>query len=353
MAGRFWGLSRRQTIVALSLAASVGVALVFVLPRGDDSGSDRASPHALWAFGFSTVRIDPKTMQPSSRPLPRGFGSVLSTPGTVYLFEPADGRVGVLNASRNTLEVIARIAPGAGQPAGVDPLIAHARQQLWLVTKPGSIIRFKLKSHRATTIEPDVANQPSPPTTTRVITSGDTVIAVSETPGGYALSRLDGGTQTEPKARVLPGEGTIVGLTADPRSVWILTATASIRIDPKTLQITNRVVIPPTTQGVPRGAAIVHGGLWTLGENGSQLLRVDVASRRTTTALQLLAQAPPVLRAPASVLAEDGRIWAMVQRSSDPSDYSVRVGAVNATTGAPTKAVDFPTELFIGAIAVT
>jgi hypothetical protein len=353
MAGRFWGLSRRQTIVTLSLAALVGVLLVFVLPRADDSGSDRASPHALWAFGFSTVRVDPKTMRPSSRPLPRGFGSVLSTPGKVYLFEPADGRIGMLDASRNTLKVIARLAPGVGPPAGVDPLIAHSGRRLWLVTNPGTIVRFELKSHRATTIDLGVASQASPPTTTRVITSGDAVIAVSETPSGYALSRLDAGRQTEPRTQVLRGEGTIVGLTADARSVWILTRTAALRVDSNTLQIASRVAIPPTTQGVPRGAAIAHGGLWTLGENGSQLLRIDAASRQTTTALQLLALAPPALRAPASVLAGDGNIWAMVQRTVDPSDHSVRVGAVNAKTGKPTKAVDFPTELFIGAIAVT
>ncbi len=49
-----------------------------------------------------------------------------------------------------------------------------------------------------------------------------------------------------------------------------------------------------------------------------------------------------------------GRSWcATVLQLLVQSGHSVRVGAVDATTGKPSTAVDFPTELLIGAIAVT
>jgi hypothetical protein len=112
MAKRFWGLSRRQTIVAFGIAVLIGIAVAFALPRGDGTTPSNNESHALWAFGFATARINPKTLKPAPHPLPQGFGSVLSTPGTAYLFEPADGRVGLLDASRNTLKVVGRLPPG-------------------------------------------------------------------------------------------------------------------------------------------------------------------------------------------------------------------------------------------------
>jgi hypothetical protein len=43
----------------------------------------------------------------------------------------------------------------------------------------------------------------------------------------------------------------------------------------------------------------------------------------------------------------------MVQRTANPDDHSVRVAGVVARTGKPTTAADLPSDLFIGAIAVS
>jgi hypothetical protein len=279
---------------------------------------------------------------------------VLSTPGKVYLFEPADGRVGVLDASRNTLRVIGKLPPGVGQPAGINPLIAEGHRSLWLVTSPGILTRFDLTKDRPSgTTELTVPDRAEPPTTTRVTTSGNAVMAVSEAAGAYVLSRVNSTTGREEETELVAAEGPITGLAADRRSVWILTATLATRINSRTLRVTSRVSILPATPTVQRGAAVTNAGLWTLGRNGSLLLRVDLATLQTTTPLQILPQIPSAFREPVSVVSGDGRVWAMVQRTTDPEDHSVRVAAVDALTGKPTKAVDFPTELFIGAIAIT
>ncbi len=353
MATRLWGLSRRQTIVALGVAGLIGVVLAFALPRGGDSSPGRHPSHSLWAFGFATVRINPETLRPAPHPLPQGFGSVLSTPGAVYLFEPVDGRVGLLDAARNTLRVIGRIPPG-GQAAGtVDPLIAKSSGDLWLVSTPGTLTRFDLGRRRAGgSLRLGAAGRSARPTTTRVVTSGDSVVAVSEVAGGYAVDRIDPSGRTVAKASTIEGHGPITGLAADGRSVWIATADVAVQVDAQTLRVTGEIGIPVMPAPAARGLVVTRGGLWTLGGNGSTLVRVDLVTRHTDVALHLLAAEPSSFREPASLVADAGHVWAMVQRTDDPQDHSVRVAGVTVT-GRATKAADLPTELFIGAIAVT
>ena len=353
MAKRLWGLSRRQTVVVLAVAVLIGIAVAVALPRSDDAAPNPAEPHALWAFGFATVRINPKTLQSSPRPLPPGFGSVLSTPGWAYLFEPADGRVGLLDAPRNTLEVIGRLPPGENEPAAVDPVIAKSSDSLWLVSKPGTVTRFDLAKRRTTgTVELSAAGEGGPPTTTRVVTSGDSVIAVSEVAGGYAIARIDGRSRAGEAARFIPGSGPVAGLAANARSVWIATASTALEIDVQTLQVVDRIGIPAMSSQVPRGAVLTPGAFWTLGDNASTLIRLDLATRQAAVVLNILASEPASPRNPTSLVAGAGRVWAMVPRSRDPQDHRVRVAGVT-TAGTPTKAADLPTNLFVGAIAVT
>lgn len=307
-------------------AVLVGIVLALALPRDDDSA-----------------------------PNPReGFGSVLSTPGKAYLFEPSNGKVGLLDASRNTLKVIGRLQPEVDEPVAVDPLIAKTSGGLWLVHKPGAITRFDLETRRASgAVDLSTSVEAPSPSTTRIVRSGDSVIAVSEVADGYALSRITAATGAEQEAQVVPSNGSITGFVSNDESVWILTSSVATQIDAQTLQVEARLDLPPMSSQAPRGAAVTNGALWTLGGNGSTLVRVDLATQRVTVALQILPSETSIVRGPASVVAGDGRVWVMVQRTNDPKDHSVRIAGVNAATGKPTKGADLPTELFIAAIAVT
>jgi hypothetical protein len=235
----------------------------------------------------------------------------------------------------------------------VDPLIAKSADNLWLVSKPGTLTRFDLAKRRATgTIELSAAGHAGPPTTTRVAASGASVIAVSESADGYTIARIGNRTRAEEATKVIPGSGPIAGLAADGRSVWIVTANTALQIDEQTLQVANRIGIPAMSSDVPRGAVLTFGALWTLGDNASTLVRIDLSTRQAAVVLHILPSTPSSPRGPTSLVAGDGSVWAMVQRTSDPQDHSVRLAGVT-TTGKPTKAADLPTELFIGAIAIT
>ena len=152
MSGRWWALSRRQTIVALAIAVLVGVVLALVLPRSHDSASNPEGSHALWAFGFSTVRIDPQTLTPSRHPFAAGLrlsASPRQARRGLRSNRPT-GESAFPDGSANTLKVIGRLPPGAAKPATADPSIAKASDSLWLVTKPGTLVRFDLPERRAT-----------------------------------------------------------------------------------------------------------------------------------------------------------------------------------------------------------
>ena len=178
------------------------------------------------------------------------------------------------------------------------------------------------------------------------------MVAVSEVPDGYAIARIDARAHAEEATHVVPGNGPVAGLATNGRSLWIVTASTALEIDVQTLQVVDRIGIPAMSSEVPRGAVLTPGALWTLGDNASTLVRLDLATRQAAVVLHILASEPSRPRGPTSLVAGDGRVWAMIPRTSDPQDHSVRVAGVT-TAGKPTKAADLPTNLFVGAIAVT
>src|SRR5262249_60416786 len=101
----------------------------------------------------------------------RGFGSVLGGVGTVYLYDPSTGRVGVIDATRNDLAGRTTIAVHGGVGADDAPVLAEQRGALWLVTGPGRLTRDDLPTGSTTelTLPTDVVSEqaaggpPAPP----------------------------------------------------------------------------------------------------------------------------------------------------------------------------------------------
>src|SRR5262249_42868012 len=99
---------------AAGAAVGTGGGVVVRAIRSDDGGGPRPirvrparqgqqSAAGLWMFGTTTVRLDPVTLSDPRGVGLRGFGSVLGGVGTVYLYDPSTGRVGVIDATRNDL----------------------------------------------------------------------------------------------------------------------------------------------------------------------------------------------------------------------------------------------------------
>src|SRR5436190_19062829 len=108
--------SALATVWILVACAVVGTAIGLVVRhvRSDDGGGPRPirvrparpgpqSAAGLWLFGATTVRLDPVTLSDPRDVGFQGFGAVLGGEGTVYVYDPATGRVGVVGGPRNGL----------------------------------------------------------------------------------------------------------------------------------------------------------------------------------------------------------------------------------------------------------
>jgi hypothetical protein len=89
MASRLWGLTRRQTLFAFAAAIAIGIVIAIVTTRSDSKPSSTTNPggiapvaagergarHAVWVFGFQTLRFDPALRHAQHLPF-AGFGAV-------------------------------------------------------------------------------------------------------------------------------------------------------------------------------------------------------------------------------------------------------------------------------------
>jgi hypothetical protein len=365
---RLWGLSRRQTVVVLCAAVLVGIVGALVIGGSGSSGDGApsrlgirrirtgspASPHAVWVFGFQTLRLDPALRRAEELPV-TGFGAVQGTDGRVYLYEAGSGRVGVLVAARNRLDTLAVLAPGTVETNPWAPVVAVDGHALWLVDAPGRVTRFDVPGRRAGPPIAVTVPGAGPSTVTGVVAAAGSVFAASRDAAGVAVARVDPSSSavTVTGHFALDASATLDGFATDGTHVWVLAAGTLYDLDATTLGVDRTIQIPRQTPGSVKGAAVARGGVWLLADNGATLARVDAASGRVTAPLEILADTPAGFRIPASLVSDGTSVWAMVQRDDDPASHRVRVVGFDARTRTATRAADLPSSLFAGAAAVT
>ncbi|HMF03336.1 MAG TPA: hypothetical protein VKH17_00870, partial [Acidimicrobiia bacterium] len=125
--------------------AAVGTVIGLVVRglRSDDGGGPRPihvrparpgqqSAAGLWLFGATTVRLDPVTLSDPRDVGFRGFGTVLGGDGTVYLYDPTTGRLGVVDAKTNKIAGETTVAVHGGVGADDTPVLAEQPGAVWL-----------------------------------------------------------------------------------------------------------------------------------------------------------------------------------------------------------------------------
>ncbi|HKF91302.1 MAG TPA: hypothetical protein VKC52_07500, partial [Acidimicrobiia bacterium] len=228
-------------ILVACAAIGTGIGLVVRHVRSDDGGGPnpirvrpaRPGPQSaagLWLFGATTVRLDAATLSDPRDVGFQGFGAVLGGPGTVYLYDPTTGRVGVVDATRNALAGRTNIPVQGGVSAGVAPVLAEQRGALWLVSGPGRLTRDELATGSTTdvTLPTDVVSEaaaggPPAPSATRVVADDEAAwtvydLGVTGNPALPAAVRVaDDGTVTARAA--LPDR--VDGVRPEPQGVTL------------------------------------------------------------------------------------------------------------------------------------
>lgn len=360
MSSRLWGLDRRQTILVFALVVVVGIVVGLLLgPTGGDDGPARrstagvpviaagtpGSPHAVWVFGFETLRFDPE-LALQGRLRARGAGDVVGRDGAVDLYDAASGRTARLVSARNRLTSLAPVAPGTAQTDVLVPVVAVAAGRRWLVSAPGTVTA---DGGGSTAVAPEVGA----PVATGVVAGPTGVIAATAGADGIALARIDPATGKVVATGSVPVTApfTLDGLTVDDTGVWVLAGGTAVAADPSSLTVTRRVPVAGQGPAPARGLVAAGGSLWSLADHGASLVRID--GGRSRVVLRILEAVPPSFRLPAGLVARGGRVYALVQRGSAAGDRRARLVGYDARRRRATPAVDLPSALFAGEIAAT
>ena len=364
----------------LVACAAVGTVIGLVVRqiRSDDNAGPRPirvrparpgqqSAAGLWMFGATTVRLDPVTLTDPRDVGFRGFGTVLGGGGTVYLYDPTTGGVGVIDATRNELAGQTTVPVHAGVGADVAPVLAEQRGALWLVTGPGRLARDDLAtgSTNEVTLPTDVVSEeaaggPPAPGATRVVADADAAWAVYDLgvtgnpPLPAAVRVGDDGSITARAA--LPDR--VDGDRLEPQSValgdgtvWIVGRRAVVGLDPVTLAVRESFGVPGASTVELHGAAVAGGLVWSYDSESGALLGIDPGSGSVRQRVALT-NGGTQFRAPATVVAGADVLWVRVRiGSSDTLEQLIT--RVDAGSGDVTGRFTAPPQLEVGEIAVS
>ncbi|MFL6243520.1 MAG: hypothetical protein ACJ73V_10925 [Acidimicrobiia bacterium] len=366
-------------ILVVCAAIGTGIGLVVRHVRSDDGsgpkpirvrparpGQQRAA--GLWLFGATTVRLDPATLSDPRDVGFQGFGAALGGEGTVYLYDPPTGRLGVIDATRNELAGRTNVSVQSGVSTDIAPVLAEQRGALWLVTGPGRLTRHELATGTTTevTLPTDVVSEsaaggPPAPSATRVVADDEAAWAV------YDLGVT--GNPALPAAVRIVDDGTVTARAAVPESVdgnrfepqavalgdgmlWILGRTAVVGLDPATLAVRGSFTVQVGTAVDLHGAAVAGGLLWSYDAQSGALLGIDPDGGRVRQRVVLTDGAQTQFRAPATIVGGGDVLWVRV-RVGSPNTLEQLITRVDAQSGDVTGRFTAPPQLEVGEIAVS
>ena len=366
-------------ILVACAAIGTGIGLVVRHVRSDDGSGPkpirvrpaRPGPHSaagLWLFGATTVRLDPTTLSDPRDVGFQGFGAVLGGEGTVNLYDPTTGRLGVIDATRNELAGRTNVPVQSGVSAEVAPVLADAA-------------RRALAGDRARPADPrrarDRDDDRGHAAHRRRVggrggrsTRGDRDAVVADDEAAWAVYELGvTGNPALPAAVRVADDGTVTARAAVPDRVdgnrfepqavalgdgmlWIVGRTAVVGLDPATLAVRGSFTVQDGTPVDLHGAAVAGGLLWSYDAQSGALLGIGPDVGRVRQRVVLAGGAQTRFRAPATVLGGGDVLWVRA-RVGSPNMLEQLITRVDAQTGDVTGRFTAPPQLEVGEIAVS
>jgi len=319
-------------------------------PGSSVAGVDAApsSRAALWLFGFDTVRVEPATFEHAHALGRPGFGEVRAFGGKVYMASRASGRVGVLDVATNEMSETATLPTDRKEGAGSN--LAVTERHLWLVTGDGSVTSItRDRFDDPVTVDAGAGE-------TRVVAvSRRSVVIIIESAWTLTLVPATDDDRSPPSRRAVSvpsAAGSVRGVAAAGGRVWVMSSGGLRWFESSTLREGGSVDLPARS-GEARAVAATGRSAWVLVANGATLLRFAAGSATPEASVKLLADEPQHFREPVDVVAGRGAIWVLVPTGADPADRAATVFRVDTQRGAVGKSLDVPSDLFVGAIAIT
>lgn len=345
----WWALTKRQTLVALTAAVLVGIMFALLLPHSGEPPSAAAAP-AVWVFGFATARAD-LALRHAAIVRPVAFGGTAGAAGGIYLYDPGTGRLGFLDAARNTIRELPHAPRGSSVPDVAAPVVAVQANRVWLVPSPNRLAVYDTTSARVErSIRLPARN--GVVRRTAVIAAGRRVIAVSESDGGVSLTQVDRSRGVVTRLRVITAaemDPHLLGVAGTATALWIVTRGRAVVIDPKTLAVrsTQSLVADDAVAG---GATATGTSCFVLRSDTAVVKLAPSVDERVVVTLRHSEAASPT---PAAVVAAAGRVYALVPEGSGPQDHRSQLTGARLDDGTRVRTVQFPSSFFAGGLAVS
>jgi tRNA A-37 threonylcarbamoyl transferase component Bud32/streptogramin lyase len=331
--------NRRPLVLALAggLVAAGAVAAGLVLGLG--GGGTTPKPD-LTARGNSVVRIDAATDKVTAvTGVGHGPESVAVGAGTVWVHNWTDQTVSTLDpltaSVRGTVglsgsaplvpaQTVAADANGAWvvQSAADGGLLTHLRRGQLLpesIPLPGSPVTLAIgmhalwvglkTTHGSELLELDPSDGSRRrsirlpfPDVQSIAVGDDAVWAVSEaTTAGGMLARIDPSSGRITGRAALPATGgEVAGIASGYGAVWVslLQPAALLRVDPRTLRVTNSIPPPAIANSGTFGGGVSNlvlgdGAVWWIGTDSGSIWRVDPQSAKIVATIRI---AQPIAR---------------------------------------------------------
>lgn len=330
---------------AIGAVLAVGLSIAVWSFTGDGSG-DGGDHETVWLFGFSTVRVDPTGGHQTHQLDVRGFGSVAGAEGGVFMYDPANGRVGVLDATTDELRERDRLAPwSAGEHDGV---VAVSSRRLWLVTGPGEVTRLDRSSLDVvgtTDVDPSAKG-------TWLAAEDRSAFVAVDRGRTLELARLDEDGKVVANAEATdPGKlGAVQSIEASPDLVWVVGERGARAFATEDLK--GRGTVGVSAQAGAVRAAVAFGqDLWIVADDGGVAYRIRLDG--TAQPVALLTTPPATFRGQVDLAAGTDAVYALAPTGTTPDDRSAVVHRIDPHKAAVTDSLQAPSALFAGAIAVT
>jgi hypothetical protein len=342
-AHRWWGLDRRQTVLALLGAALVGVLVVAVANLAGSGGGRAAARDEVWVFGSRTVAAPPSLA--GTRAVPgTAFGSVVGAPGRVWMYDPGSHELGWYDGVTSRIERLPH-APGGSTLASTSrPLVAPVAGHLWLAPSPGVLADYDLDRRRVVRrVDTDIGAASS-----AVVATRGRVVSAAETSTGLSLRVVDPASGKVVGSADVAGFGALHGLAADGRSVWAVGDGQAVRFGVATLQQDANAALQPG-DGTLGGAVVAEHDLYVL-RGADQLVQVRPdGSSSVVSQLRGTGSWPPALNA--SLTGGAGNVYALVPVGVNANDHSGRLLGYDVRLGRATRALEFSSAFFAGGLA--
>jgi hypothetical protein len=219
-----------------------------------------------------------------------------------------------------------------------------------LVTGPGHVATIPTPGADASSSPIDLPGEDIG--ATRVVYAGRNAIAVYDASDGIRAASL-AAPGAAGSAHVVSAmkPSTVVTVTADGNTVWVVGTTRADGFDAVSLAPTTTVDLANAVPGGVATAVAYRGALWVVAREHADLVRIDPRTGRATARLRYLST-DRAFRQPTQLTTGHGSLWLLTPTATEATQHDAEVLRISPDAKVRAR-INAPSSMFVGGVAVS